>query len=95
MQRLINSGESPVCSDETITFVDVVAGDKQNDGGEYGFYSNYYPTDVDGVFAFETSTTSTFDSCETGFEGYVSLTQSLLNKLIKDEEETLRIGSLY
>ena len=76
-------------------FVDVLPGEKSNNGGEYGFYSSYYPTKKGGVYEWYTSTTCEFDSCGTGREGFVVLTKDDLARLIANEKEVLERGCLY
>lgn len=53
---------------------DVIPGEKCNNGGEYGFYTEYIQTDIPGLYAMETSCTCDFDRCGTGFEGLRWLT---------------------
>lgn len=76
-------------------FVDVLPGEKSNNGGEYGFYSSYYPTEKGGVYEWYTSTTCDFDPCGTGREGFVVLTKDDLARLIANEKEVLERGCLY
>lgn len=76
-------------------FVDVLPGEKSNNGGEYGFYSSYYPTERKGVYELYTSTTCDFDACGTGREGFVVLTKDDLARLIRGEEAVLERGCLY
>ena len=52
------------------TIEDIPAGEKCNDGGEYGFYTNYRKTDIDGLYKVTTWTTCDFGNCGTGFQGY-------------------------
>lgn len=53
------------------TIEDIPAGEKCNNGGEYGFYTNYRKTDIDGLYKVSTWTTCDFDSCGPGFQGYI------------------------
>lgn len=76
-------------------FVDVLPGEKCNNGGEYGFYSSYYPTERKGVYLYITSCSCDFDPCGTGREGFVVLTKDDLARLIKDHEAVLERGCLY
>ena len=76
-------------------FVDVLPGERCNNGGEYGFYSSYYPTERKGVYELYTSTTCDFDACGTGREGFVVLTKDDLARLIANEKEVLERGCLY
>ena len=50
-------------------------GDKCNDGGEYGFYTDFRKTEIPGLYDVESWTTCDFDSCGTGFEGFAWLTE--------------------
>ena len=81
--------------DEYWKFTDVIPGDKSNNGGEYGFYSSYYPTNVKGVYEWYTSTTCDFDPCGTGRQGFVVLTKDDLGRLIANHEAVLERGCLY
>lgn len=81
--------------DEYWKFVDVLPGERCNNGGEYGFYSSYYPTDRKGVYEYYTSCTCDFDECGTGRKGFVVLTKDDLARLCEDEEEVLERGCLY
>jgi hypothetical protein len=81
--------------DEYFKFVTVVGGNKCNNGGEYWFYDELYPTIKKGVFKHFTTTSCDFDNCGCGFEGYVVLTNEILQKLIVAEEEVLERGCLY
>ena len=90
IKKLIENGVSIYISDEPIRFVDQVAGSRSSDGGEYGFYSTYYPTEISGIYELHTSTTCEFDSCGTGYEGLVVLTQGKYEYLVSEEEKILR-----
>lgn len=74
---------------------DVVAGEKCNNGGEYGFYTIYSPTTEYGIYKVVSSCTCDFDSCGTGFEGYIVLTKSLFHHLISESEHIIEEGCLY
>lgn len=76
-------------------FVDVLPGEKSNNGGEYGFYSSYYPTERKGVYEYYTSCSCDFDPCGTGRKGFVVLTKDDLARLCEDEKEVLERGCLY
>ena len=78
-----------------ITFVDVVPGDKCNDGGEYGFYTVLVPTEVGGLYEEFTCTTCDFDDCGTGRQGYKWLTESEYSSLKEESERIQEAGSLY
>ena len=77
------------------TVVDVVPGEKSNNGGEYGFYTVYYPTICRGVYTEVTSTTCDFDDLGTGFNGYVVLTHKDYKKLILASCRVEANGSQY
>lgn len=81
--------------DEYWKFTDVIPGERCNNGGEYGFYSSYYPTERKGVYEYYTRCTCDFDACGTGREGFVVLTKDDLARLIKDHEAVLERGCLY
>lgn len=70
---------------EDLDICDVIPGEKSNNGGEYGFYSYYKKTDEPGVYEYETSTTCDFDSCGTGWKGYVVLTNEDAENLLKND----------
>lgn len=63
------------------TIEDIPAGEKCNNGGEYGFYTNYRKTDIDGLYKLSTWTTCDFDACGTGFQGYEFISQDEVKKL--------------
>lgn len=78
-----------------ITFTDVVPGEKCNNGGEYGFYTELIPTKVDGLYEKFTYTTCDFDACGTGRKGYKWLTESEYCSLKEESERIQEAGSLY
>lgn len=80
---------------EKFTCTDVVPGEKSNNGGEYGFYTTYYPTTKPGIYEVISSCTCDFDKCGTGFEGYIVITKNLFNHLISESERIIEEGSLY
>lgn len=86
VEKLLKDGEQLHISDKPIRFTDVVPGNKSSDGGEYGFYSTYYPTEVAGIYECYTSTTCEFDACGTGYEGLEILTQDKYQYLASKEE---------
>lgn len=89
-------GKKLVESNETITFTNVIAGESCNNGGEYGFYTDYEPIPkYPGIYKKITHSTCDFDSCGCGYEGIVALTKSLYRKLCKDEKGVLEKGSQY
>lgn len=89
VEKLLADGVELYVSDEPIRFTDEVAGNKCSDGGEYGFYSTYYPTEIEGMYEYYTSTTCEFDSCGTGYEGLVILTQDKYEYFANEEKKTL------
>ena len=81
-----------------IKCTDVVPGRRCNDGGEYGFYSHYEPTDAPGVFWAWTTTTCDFDRCgTTGYDGgeYVVLTKKRMRRLMQISDRIEEGGDLY
>lgn len=80
---------------EGFTCTDVVAGEKCHNGGEYGFYTSYFPTKLAGIYEVVSECTCDFDRCGTGFEGYVILTRKKYKELISESDEIEARGSLY
>lgn len=81
-----------------IRCTDVVPGEKCNNGGEYGFYSHYEPTDTPGVFWSWTTTTCDFDRCgTTGYDGgeYIVLTKKRMRRLMQISDRIKEGGNLY
>ena len=66
---------------------DVIPGEKCNNGGEYGFYTEYIRTTTPGLYAVETSTTCDFDRCGTGFEGLRWLTLEDYDRIVEKSLE--------
>ena len=62
--------------------VEVVAGKKCSNGGEYGFTSIFMRTKVPGVYYWIRSTTSEFN-CGTGPQGYVVLTENQVKRILE------------
>lgn len=81
--------------DECLEFTDVIPGEKCNNGGEYGFYSSYYPTERKGVYEYYTRCTCDFDPCGTGREGFVVLTKENYKSLCEAEDALYEEGCLY
>lgn len=77
-------GEKLLISNETLTIVEQEAGEKCHDGGDYGFWTDYIPSSVPGVYKVVSHTTCDFDPCGTGYEGYQALTVSEYSELIKN-----------
>ena len=86
----------PHISETKIVFVDVVAGSRHNDGGEYGFYTVYTPIPShDGIYNVGTSCTCEFDKCGTGYQGIRALTETEFKKLKKASDKIEAAGSKY
>ena len=66
---------SELYTGEGFTIEDIPAGEKCNNGGEYGFYTDYRKTDIDGLYEVTTWCTCDFDDCGTGFQGYEWMTK--------------------
>ena len=89
-------GKKLYVSNEPIQFTDVVPGRKRFNGGEYGFYTVYYPIpEYPGIYRVFTETTCDFDACGTGYEGITALTIAEYRKLRKKSDEIEDVGSLY
>ena len=67
------------------TMEDIPAGEKCNNGGEYGFYTNYRKTDIDGLYKVSTWTTCDFDNCGTGFQGYIWISKVWFDNLYNSD----------
>ena len=90
------TGKVPHISETEIVFVDVVAGSRHNDGGEYGFYTVYIPIPShDGIYNVGTSCTCDFDRCGTGYQGIRALTETEFKKLKKASDKIEAAGSQY
>ena len=63
-------------SNSEFYFTDVVAGKACCNGGEYGFYTVYTPTNIPGVYKVQTETTCDLDPCGTGPQGFKALSIS-------------------
>jgi len=77
------------------TCTDVFPGVKQNNGGEYGFYTTYSPTEKPGKYAVRTWTTCDFDDVHTGPQGYVWLTKKKVAELLAESQKIEGYGNLY
>lgn len=71
---------------DSFEVVEVVAGEKCNNGGEYGFYSAFTKTSVPGVYYWSRRTTSEFD-CGTGPQGYVVLTDNMVERIVAESKK--------
>lgn len=81
---------------EEFDIVTVVAGEKCNNGGEYGFWDTYSPVDgKPGVYRVTSGTSCDFDACGTGFEGFRFISVDDYRQLRKEEGELLALGSQY
>lgn len=95
------AGKIPECRLAPSVYIkctDVVPGRRCNNGGEYGFYTHYSPTDIPGVFWKWTSTTCDFDRCgTTGYDGgrYVVLTKKRMRRLMQISDRIEEEGDLY
>lgn len=76
-------GEQLLISKEKIVIVEQEAGEKCHDGGEYGFWTDYIPSSVPGVYKVVSHTTCDFDDCGTGYEGYTALTVNEYEEMMK------------
>lgn len=76
-------------------FTDVVPGKKCNNGGEYGFFTDLYPSSLPGVFFVETRTTCDFDDCGTGPQGYAYLTADDIRRMEEESDAIEAMGSRY
>lgn len=89
-------GKRLYISDRPIRFTDVVPGKLCNNGGEYGFYTVYYPIpEHPGIYRVYTETTCDFDACGTGYEGIRALTVSEYRRLRRYSDEIEAAGPLY
>lgn len=68
------------------TIEDIPAGEKCNNGGEYGFYTNYRKTDIEGLYKVTTWCTCDFDDCGTGFQGYEWISQDEFENLYDSDD---------
>ena len=67
---------------DTFEVAEVVAGERCNNGGEYGFTSVFMRTSVPGVYHWTRMTTCDFDECGTGPQGYVVLTENMVVQIL-------------
>lgn len=89
-------GKKLKVSNEKLTFTEVVAGDKCNNGGEYGFWTEYRPiAEYPGLYEVYSRSSCDFDSCGTGYEGIKALTVSEYRRLRRESDEVEEAGSLY
>lgn len=75
--------EEELYTGSSFYITDTLPGEKCNNGGEYGFYTDYIQTSIPGLYAVKTSTTCDFDRCGTGFEGLHWLTLEDYNHIAK------------
>ena len=91
-----SANEELFVSKHKFSFTDVVAGEKCHNGGEYGFYTHYYPlAGFDGIYAVETTCTCDFDNCGCGFEGIKPLTLAEYKRLREKSDIVEASGSQY
>lgn len=76
-------------------FTDVEPGQKSNNGGEYGFYTDLRPTQTPGFFHVESWCTCDFDACGTGYEGVQFFTAADIDKMQAESDKVEAEGSLY
>ena len=74
-------GDTLLFTGDTFEATEVVAGERCNNGGEYGFTSVFTKTSVPGIYFWERTTTSEFN-CGTGPQGFVLLTKSMVDKIL-------------
>lgn len=86
VEDLIKNRPENLYTDDGFKITDVVAGDKCNDGGEYGFYSLFRKTDIGGLYECSSDTTCDFDDCGKGFDCFMWLTPEKVTEL---ENESL------
>ena len=77
------------------SFTNRVAGRACNNGGEYGFYTDLYPTQVAGIFKVVTSTTCDFDRCGTGQQGFEFFSFEDIERMQATSDRIEAEGSLY
>lgn len=70
----------------SFTVTEIVPGDKCNNGGEYGFASVFTKTSVPGVYYWTRTTTCDFAECGTGPQGYVVLTENMVDRILTASE---------
>lgn len=76
-------------------FTDVEPGQKANNGGEYGFYTDLCPTNKEGFFFVSSWCTCDFDACGTGYEGVRFFTAADIDKMQAESDKVEAEGSLY
>lgn len=79
--------EGELYTGSSFIVTDVIPGEKCNNGGEYGFYTEYILTDIPGLYAMKTSCTCDFDRCGTGFEGLRWLTLEDYDRIVEKSLE--------
>jgi hypothetical protein len=87
--------EEPLYDGDDFSTTDVVAGEKCNNGGEYGFWTTYSRTMHPGVYRVVSHTTCDFDACGTGYEGYQVITRLDFERMMAESERVEARGSLY
>jgi len=89
LERIAKKPDGEMYTGKGFCVTDQVAGDKCNNGGEYGFYTDYVKTKIPGLYARKTWTTCDFDSCGTGFEGFEWLTVQEVEKIKNESLEAV------
>lgn len=72
---------------DSFEVTEVVSGDKCSNGGEYGFSSVFTKTSVPGIYFWERTSTCDFDDCGTGPQGYVVLTNNMVDSILKESKK--------
>lgn len=90
-----DSAVEPLYDGDDFEVVDTVAGEKCNDGGEYGFGTTYSRTSHTGVYRVISYTTCDIDACGTGYEGYQAITRLDFERMMAKSERVEARGSLY
>lgn len=85
----------PLYDGDDFKVTDIVAGEKCNNGGEYGFWTTYSRTSHTGVYRVVSHTTCEIDACGTGYEGYQAITRSDFERMMAESERVEARGSLY
>lgn len=85
----------PLYNGDAFSVTDTVAGEKSNDGGEYGFWTDYLPTDHVGVYRMIADTTCELPISGIGYKGYTVITAAEYNRLMAQSVTIEAAGSQY
>ena len=85
----------PLYNGDAFSVTDAVAGEKSNDGGEYGFWTDYLPTDHVGVYRVSTDTTCELPTGMGGYNGYIVITAAKQSHLMAQSVAIEAAGSQY